>query len=486
MLGDLTIVGFGHFVLASLLSLDVVLHKNRPVSAVLWLGLLWAMPFIGVVGYLSFGMDRVRRGAALREASNRIVREQALRHPTLERMAVRDGDGNVLEQHPAARIFKATDPAVARSPVLRGNRVELLVDGDQYYPCLLEAIANARSSIHLQTFIFGRDRTGHEFLDALIERVRAGVEVRLLYDRFGSTYAHFSGFFRRAIRAGVKVKSITQVYPLKGRFQVNLRNHRKVAVIDGTTGFVGGINLQDRNRTGDVDGPPLRDYHARIEGPAVAGLQFQFIEDWYFATRESLKHLLTADYFPPLEMVDEGLVQVVPSGPERGGSVIGDVFFGAIVGSETSLTIVTPYFVPDDPILQALRHAALRGVDVRIVVPRRSNHRYAEYAARSLYGSLLASGVRIFERFEPFLHAKALVVDDDYAFIGSANLDYRSLHVNFETNIEVHHHAFLSSLVAQVEDEIRHSEEITLVAHMQRPLVRRIAENFCFLFQPML
>ena len=185
-------------------------------------------------------------------------------------------------------------------------------------------------------------------------------------------------------------------------------------------------------------------------------------------------------------MAGEALVQVVPSGPERAGSVIGDVFFGAIVGSATSLTIVTPYFVPDDPILQALRHAALRGVHVRIVVPRRSNHRYAEYAARSLYGPLLASGVRIFERFEPFLHAKALMVDDDYAFIGSANLDYRSLHVNFETNIEVHDHDFINSLLAQVEEEIRHSEEITLMAHMRRPLVRRFAENFCFLFQPML
>jgi cardiolipin synthase len=177
---------------------------------------------------------------------------------------------------------------------------------------------------------------------------------------------------------------------------------------------------------------------------------------------------------------------VVPGGPEREGEAISDAFFGAIVSAKQSLAIVTPYFVPDEPIVQAIRHSALRGVDVRIVVPKISNHRYAEFAARSLYGPLLRTGVRIFERPPPFMHAKALVVDHVYAMLGSANLDYRSLHLNFETNIEIADRAFVQSVSDQVDAEIAMSHEVLTEQHESRPLPRRLLEHFCHLFQPVL
>jgi cardiolipin synthase len=485
---DFTLLGIGHMALGIALTLDVLLTKHRPVSAVLWLALIWAVPFGGPLAYLSFGIDRVRRGAEERKAARALVRQRAALHPWLERLAVDyvHLGPNEGRRYPAQHIFRATDPAVEPNRVFRGNRVSLLVDGDQFYPALFEAIAAAKSSVHLQTFIFARDRIGRELLHMLIERARDGVECRLLYDRFGSSFAHFTGFFKPARAAGVEVCSITQANPLKGRFQINLRNHRKIAVIDGNVGFVGGINIQDGNYSPYSNGPPIRDYHARVEGPAVSDLQFQFVEDWYFASREHPDRLLRPAYFPELQPVGDALVQVVPGGPDVKGHGLADAVFAAIAAAERSIAIATAYFVPDEPIIQALRYAALRGVDVKIILPKYSNHWYTGYAARALYTPLLRAGARIFERRPPFMHAKALVVDGEYAMIGSANLDYRSLHLNFETNLEVADREFVGSISEQIAAEIAHSDEILLEQHVTRPLTRRLAENFCYLFQPML
>ncbi len=485
MIGDLRLVGLGHIVLGTLLTFDILLHKGRPVSAVLWLALVWGLPYGGALAYLTFGVDRVTRGARLRAESNALLERRAALHPTFDRLALDEAHADVPD-HPAAHVFRATDPAVQPYRVLRGHQLRLLVDGDQFFPSLFEDIAGAKHSIHLQTFIYRRDRTGKELLELLMERARAGVEVRLLYDRFGSSFAHYTRFFERARSAGVRVGSITQANPLKGRFQINLRNHRKAAVFDGRIGYVGGINVHDENRTGYANGQPIRDYAVRLEGPAVSDLQFVFVQDWFFATRESPESLLEPACFPRIGEVGPGLVQVVPGGPERQGQAIVDSFFGAIVSAQHSLSIVTPYFVPDEPILQALRYSALRGVDVRIIVPRVSNHRYAEFAARSLYADLMRAGIRIYERRPPFMHAKALVVDDVYALVGSANLDYRSLHLNFETNIEIAESNFVSAMVAQIRAEIAASDEVTLLRHGRRPITRQLIEKFFYLFQPML
>lgn len=487
-MGELTLVGAGHLVLGGLLTYDVLLHKDRPVSAVLWLGLVWALPYAGALGYLTFGTDRVHRGGAERAATRELVDRRARLHPGFERHAMERHHFDLSDphDHPGAHIFRGTDPAVRRNHVLRGNRVELLVDGDEFYPALLDAVEEAEASVHVQTFILGRDRVGRELLDALARRAEEGVEVRLLYDRFGSTWAHYSGFLDAARRRGVRVQSISQANPLKGRFQVNLRNHRKVAVVDGREAFVGGLNFQEKHDGRFTEGEPVRDYHVRLEGPAAADLQFQFVEDWVFASGDPPERLLTERCFPALEPAGEALVQVVPGGPEEEGRGLSDAFFGAVTSARESLLAATPYFVPDEPLLQAFRYAAMRGVDVRLVLPRRSNHRYAEYAARSLYEDLLRAGVRIYEREPPFMHAKALVVDDVYAVLGSANLDHRSLHLNFELNVEVGDADFAGRVRRQVESEIERSSRVRLEEHRNRPLPRRLAENFCFLFQPVL
>ncbi len=480
---DLPLLGTLHIGVGILLSLDVLLHKHRPVSAVLWLGILWVVPYFGAAAYLIFGMDRVRRGAAARQAARAVLERRARLHPTFEPFAL---DLSHEDPHPGHHIFRATDPAVRPFRVLRGNRVELLVDGDEFYPAVLSAIEGARSSIHLQTFIFARDRVGRMVRQLLIERARDGVEVRLLYDRFGSSFAHFARFFEPLREAGGMVYSISQANPLKGRFQINLRNHRKLALIDGRVGFLGGINFAEKNVSGYRNGAPDRDYQVRLEGPAVRDLQFQFLEDWHFASGTPPDDMLGHEYFPELPSVGDSLVQIVPGGPELLGRGLAEAFFAAIVAAKDSVTIVTPYFVPDESIIQGLQYAAQRGVGVRLVLPARSNHWFTGFAARALYEPLLGKGVRIFERRRPFMHAKAIVVDDVYAMLGSANLDYRSLYLNFELNIEVAGGSFLPRIVAQVDAEIAESDEVSPDAHQARPLPRKLAENLCFLFQPVL
>jgi cardiolipin synthase A/B len=483
-LQDLTIAGLAHAVLGVTLGLHVLLNKHRPVSAVLWLAVLWAFPFVGALVYLCFGIDQVERGAEARAACRAIQRELGL--PAGGDPATVLQPATPVPQGRGVEILDVTNRGRRALDRMGGNDVALLVDGDRFYPELEQTIAAARDSIHVQSFIIARDATGRALVDQLATRAREGLVVRLLYDRFGSTYAHYSWMFRAARKAGVKVASISHASPLRGRFQVNLRNHRKVAVIDGRVGFTGGINIGDPNVSARSAGAPIRDYHLRVTGPAVSELQLQFVADWSFASGEAPSELVLERYFPAQQRAGDALLNVVPVGPYAGGHALTDLYFAAIGAAARSLAVVTPYFVPNEPILQAIRAAALRGVDVRLVVPQLGNHWYVDYAARSLYTALLESGVRIFERRPPFSHAKALVVDESYAVLGSPNLDYRSLHLNFETAVEVVDDAFLAHLNEQIATELAHSVEVDLEAHRARSMARRLAENFCYLFQPLL
>ena len=488
MFNNLTLVGLGHVVLGLLLTYDILMHKHRPVSAVLWLGLVWGFPYGGVLLYLTFGMDRIQRSARARTVAAELVAQRALAHPTSERLAVGDPETRyrLYREHPAGGILRATDGRSSLNWLVPGNRVDLLVDGDDFYPELLRAIQDARETIHLQTFIFARDRFGWQLLELLAERARAGVKVRLLYDRFGSSLAFFSRMFEGAKRAGVHAQSISQANPIKGRFQINLRNHRKVAVMDGRLGFVGGINLAEENLSWCTDGNPIRDYHFRVTGPVVADLQLEFLKDWFFATREPLDEILQAHMFPRIEPVGSALVKILPGGPVATGHGLDDAFFAMLTAATHSLKITTPYFVPDEPIVEAIRSAALKGVSVDLVVPRENNHWYTGAAARSLYGPLLKVGVRVWERRPPFMHAKSLVVDELVALVGSANLDYRSLHLNFETNMQVADEAFVTRLSRQIDSEIAASVAVTGADHEARPVSRKLVQNFCFLLQPLL
>jgi cardiolipin synthase len=267
--------------------------------------------------------------------------------------------------------------------------------------------------------------------------------------------------------------------------QINLRNHRKVLIVDGVRAFTGGLNLHD-GHLGAPGREAIRDYHFDIAGPVVQELQYSFLRDWAYMTGEEPDLLFQTAHFPHQPAAGTMPVRVINSGPSVEQETINDVFFMAITSARRQLWIVTPYFVPGPDILQAIRAAARRGVDVRLVVPRENNHVYAGLAGQALYGDLLACGVRIFERAPPFMHAKAMVIDDTLALVGTANLDIRSLRLNYETNLAVYSAAFVADMRQLAQQEMACSRELELAAWRTRPLRRKLLENACSLFTPIL
>jgi cardiolipin synthase A/B len=444
-------------------------HKEA-VSSVLWMFVAWSFPVAGALLYLSFGVNRVMdKGFKKHIADQKLLAERRAREDEALPLAywravheaVRGEPDGALDR----QLNRAMNSLIPDHHMLGGNRITPLVTGDETFPKMLEAIRDARHHVHLQSFIIADDKVGKEFLDLLAEKAKSGVIIRVLFDRFGSTRAFLNGFFHKYqhLGANMKIAGWTQANPLKRQFQINLRNHRKILVVDGRRAFCGGINIHEDNvtRGGEM---PIRDYHFDISGPMVQELQYSFMRDWYFMTDEDPDVLLQEVYFPHLASSGTAMMRLVNSGPTAEITHISDLMFMAIVAAEKQVIIVTPYFVPTPDIVKAMRTTALRGVDVRLVVPGESNHKYAGLAACALYDELLEAGVRIFERRPPFMHAKALVVDDTFAVVGTANLDVRSLELNYETSLAVSDDRFTEELKRIVLEDIAMSDELELLA----------------------
>jgi len=466
-------------------------HRRDPVAAMLWIMVTWTLPGLGFLLYISFGINRVAAKSWRKETSNqKFQHERSAREsgalPLNYWRSIREAVSRQPD-HPVAReIDRTIASQLTDHPLLGGNRIELLLTGDAFFPRLMDAIASARRHIHLQSFIIGNDPFGRALMKALADKARSGVQVRILYDRLGSTKAVLSGlFFRYRGTPNLQIAGWTMARLLKRQFQINLRNHRKFAIIDGETAFTGGINLHVENTTRGNQ-PPIRDYQVALAGPIVSELQYTFLRDWFYITEEDPDRLLCEDHFPRLEPAGDVPIRMVNGGPATELDEISDSLFACLVSAQSSILAVTPYLVPTTDIIQALRNAALRGVDVRLVVPEYNNHFYAGWAGRAYYEELLASGVRVFERHPPFMHAKGLIVDDAVAMIGSANLDVRSLKLNYETNLMVYDAPFINRLKQAMLEEVALSHELRLNEWRNRPLVQRMKENACSILTPIL
>lgn len=487
---------FVEFLLHLAIFLMVTFHclksRREPTSALLWMFLAWAFPVIGPLLFIFFGVNRAQRkgwhkhlaDSNLRAA--RQAREDAAL-PMAYWQAVHQSLAAEPEEPVARELNNVANAILPDYPLLGGNAIEPLVDGDQTYPRMRAAIARARHHIHFQTFIIGNDEIGRGFLDLLAGRAAAGVAVRVLFDRFGSTHAVLHRLFRRYRGVpNMQIAAWTQVNALKRQFQFNLRNHRKIMIVDGREAFMGGINLHAENVTRNSRAP-IRDYHFQLAGPIIQELQYSFVRDWYFMTDEDPERLLRQDHFPQLDPAGKSLIRLVSSGPTpEENETAANVFFECLSAARRQLFAVTPYFVPNTAILHAFRSAAMRGVDVRLLVPRLNNHFYAGLASKAFYEELLEAGVRIFQRRPPFMHAKALIVDDQAAMVGSANLDVRSLRLNYETNLLVFDPGFANRLKRVILEDIAAADEISLTRWRARPTSQRLLENFCHLLAPIL
>lgn len=474
-----------------LVTLHVLSERREPSSALLWIFAAWALPVFGPLAYLCFGINRVTlKGWQKQEQDEILLNARRRREETGQALASWRGLRSETVVEPAEGferdLHRALDILLPDHPVLGGNTLELLLTGDQAIPAIFDAIRGARHHIHLQSFIIGWDPVGRELMELLAQKAREGVQVRLLHDRFGSTFAIMGGLFRRYHGLeNLHIAGWTQANVLKRQFQVNLRNHRKILIIDGREAYTGGVNLSQSNRTHHGN-PPIQDYHFRLRGPIVHELQYTFMRDWHFVSDSEPEVLLQADYFPTIQPDGPQNCRLLNSGPGAEFGVVGDAIFQALTLAEKQILAVTPYFVPPLDILKALRSAALRGVDVRLVLPERNNHWFAGLASHAYYQELLEAGVRIFQRPPPFMHAKALILDGRFSLIGTANLDIRSLRLNYETNLAVYDDEFADVMKAAALDEIARSHEVLLDQWRARPYHRRLVENLFSLLAPIL
>lgn len=475
--------------------IGVTLHalkRRRNASAtLLWIFVAWSIPLFGPLLYLAFGVDRIPAKGMEKKVANQLVMQQRdKRHQDGSTFIAWHYDYRTpmsdLAESYSEKLNMSLDSLIPEHPLLDGNSIKPLASGDEAYPLMLQAIRSAKNHIHLQSFIIHRDATGRKFLEELKSKAEEGVKVRLLFDRFGSTHAYLGGMFRQYRKVpNLEICGWTQANPFKRQFQINLRNHRKNLIVDGHVAFFGGVNLATENTTSGGR-KAIRDYHFQVEGPLVHELQISFLRDWFFMTQEPVGQLLNTNHFPRMLSIGNARARLIDSGPSEPPQLAAETFFNAITMAQTQILIVTPYFVPTNDIIRALRSAAHRGVDVRIVLPRENNHRYAGMASKALYEELLEAGVRIYQRKPPFIHAKAMVTDNSIALVGTANLDVRSLELNYETIALFEDESTIGQLKMLIHEDMNCSTELTLNEWLRRPAIQKLGENLCALMTPIL
>jgi cardiolipin synthase A/B len=457
----------------------LLLLKKRPSATLAWLWAIVFIPFVGALFYFGFGTDRLKRRRLRRRNlySARGARKGAPASATdgateslLARLPHRD------------RQFLQLLSRINHLPVSSAGTLRVLRDAKEFYSALEDRIRGAQHHVHLEFYIWNGDETGGRFLMLLADAARRGVVVRLLLDGVGS-HAFTESLLADLIAAGGQFSWFQSLDPKRNRFFLNLRNHRKLQVIDGASAFVGGMNIGREYEGLDEQLGHWRDVQVETDGPVVRELQDVFADDWFFATGEKIS---SPAYFPEYSLEARCLTHVVLGGPDRRNEPISKSIVSLLNEASGRVWIATGYFVPDDIILAALELAANRGVDVRLLISERNDHPWLVVVGRSYYGQLLAAGVRIFEYSVGINHAKIMLADDRWAMIGSANLDYRSMRLNFELNLLSYSAERNAELARILEHDFALSQEIDPVAFAARPFRRKFAEAALRPLSPML
>jgi len=459
-------------------SVHIVLTKRNSSAAVAWVGLVWLAPALGVVAYLTFGINRIHRRA-------RSLRSQETQAELMERVTPLPAAAlqGILAPYNAhlASIARLAG-RVSERPLLAGNSATLLRDGDEAYPAMLEAIRNARKSVSLCTYIFDHDPAGLRFRDALERARRRGVEVRILIDAVGARYSRPS--MAKALRqTGLEVALFHPELLTWKMPYFNLRNHRKILVVDGRIGFTGGMNIRHGHLVAEGPPSPVRDLHFRFEGPVVAEFQEVFAEDWLATTGQQL---LGDAWFPPLSEVGDVIARGISDGPDVDYEKLHSVLMGALATAERSVRIMTPYFVPDERLVDALGIAAMRGVEVEVYLPEKGNLVLVQWASQAYWRLVVEREVRLFLTPAPFDHSKVMTVDGGWGLVGSANWDPRSLQLNFEFNVETYAPDFVQELEEVVDERREEAREVTLEELRAKPPLHQLRDGTVRLLSPLL
>jgi cardiolipin synthase len=450
----------------------IVLQRRDSAATLAWILVIVLFPYLGLLAYWVLGETRLKM-----RRRKRLQKERELAASIARIKEDFPDQQPVLNVSPS--LLRLAEKLDGTGP-LPGHAVELFRDGAAWFDDLEREIDRAQNHIHMLFYIWEPDRTGKRLRDALVRAAKRGVEVRLLIDDIGSRHVG-RRFFRNLQRAGGQVFRFLPVNLFSRHLPLNFRNHRKIVVIDGQTGYTGGMNV------GDVYaglGEPWLDLQVKVQGAVVHEMQIVFCLDWYHSCEEDLCDPV---YFPPIRPAGKEWAQLLSSGPADGSwRAIHTLLFAAINLAEKKVWIETPYFVPDGPVLMALCTAALRGVDVRLLLPGRSDHALVLYAGRSFQDELLEAGVRVFELEDTMTHAKTVTLDGEFSTVGSANMDQRSFRLNFESNVFFYGPDVALRLESDFLNLCAKAREITCEDRAKTPTRQRLIEGFARILAPLL
>jgi cardiolipin synthase len=466
----------------ALASGHALLHKRDNRAATIWIGVIWTLPALGPLLYLALGVNRIRRHAI------KLGIHKTRSRPVPENLGEPEHDGAEHLKHIAVVVSR-----VATQPLTAGNKIEPLINGDEAFPAMLGAIEAAKKSITLVSYIFDNDPTGRKFVAALQHAMQRGVQVRVLVDSAGARYTlpPITWKLRAAKIPFAKFLPASLLTPWRVA-TINLRNHRKALVIDGEIAFTGGMNIRQGNVLAEKPAHPVQDLHFRVTGPVVEELQATFVNDWAFTTEEILDG---ETWFPDSETrflrtensnAGDVIARAIPDGPDADFENARWTLLAALAEAQTSVKILTPYFLPDNALITALNLAALRGVRVDIIVPEKNNLPFVHWASRALWWQVLERGCHIWLTPPPFDHSKLMIVDGHWVLLGSANWDARSLRLNFELNVECYGRAFAAQMETLIAQKISAAREVTLVEVDRRSVAGKLRDAAARLFAPFL
>jgi cardiolipin synthase len=464
----------------------IILDTRSITKSLAYLLFAIFVPFAGVIFYFLFGINyRTRKMYSKKLVENDVLSARLNKQIyQYSKKTLDEGDAAVQSNKELAfLLLKET-----LSPLTANNAVKLLINGENKFPEVLKALKEAKNHIHLEYYIYENDEIGRQIEEVLIQKAKEGIDVRFIYDDFGSRTIRRT-LARRLNENGVKAFPFLRIYFIALANRLNYRNHRKIIVIDGKTAFVGGINVDDRyiNTETNKNKTFWRDTHLRIDGPGIQYLQYLFFCDWNFCADEKLHP--DEHFFPPenaLQVKDKKVVQIAASGPDSGAPAILFSILQAISLATKEILITTPYFIPGESLLDALIIASLGGVSVKLLVPGISDSILVNAAARSYYVDLMKRGVEIYLYTKGFIHAKTMVTDSKIAMVGTANMDSRSFDLNFEVNAIVYDSGIAGELREIFYTDIKNAAKIDFDVWRKRPLYKQFFEKAARLVSPLL
>lgn len=460
-----------HVIVAAGVTVHALLNKRDIRAAIAWIGLAWLSPLVGAALYYVVGINRVtRRAGRFGRAAIQSGQVAGAAAPTVPKFS-----DNI------AMVAELGERVTGRR-LTGGNAISVLRNGDEAYPAMLAAIKGAHHSIALASYIFRTDSAGFSFVQALAEAQTRGVEIRVLIDGIGAGY-FFSPIARRLTKENIPAARFLHYWmPWRMPF-LNIRNHKKILVVDGAIGFTGGLNLGSENVMAHRPANPVSDVHFRIEGPVVSHLMMTFAEDWNFTTGELLDGEI---WWPDIPSVGNKFARGISSGPDKDVEILEAVLARAASAAQRHLRIATPYFLPDHQLMDTIASAALSGVEVDIVIPTRSDHLVLDWATRAHLAYFANTGVKIHFEPTPFDHAKLMTMDGGWCLVGSANWDMRSTRLNFEFSLECYGEALATEIDRMIDDKVAKSRPVSPAALAARPLMLRLRDAAARLLLPYL